>query len=325
MSEILLCNQPMKADFLSDSCGIDTDLIHGASCSRPDTLSAFTPYVLGQKLSTFDKQLISQLSTPKASRELTNLSLSFGGDNTLAIAEMTQKLKEYNIGLIGAPTSVYANRVGGFAGAVKEYQDALMSYRAAIKSSAAQKLAAKDNAFKAFQKLQIRFRQELNTINAGVKARRGTPLSSATRATNIARSSRSVAKLDVTSQLQANHLVKLTQHARFLGNGLAVIDFTSRIGNVHTSYQSGGVWERELFIESSSFAASALTGISVVNAGVSALGFLMVATPMGWVGLVVGGVAVAGVTAAASIGMNNAIKDNSGGWYDSLMGSLGVK
>lgn len=319
MSEILLCNQPMKADFLSNSCGIDSDLIHGRGCSKPDSISAFTPYVLGQELSAFDSQIISTLSVPNVAKNLTNLSLSFGGDNTIALAEMMKKLQEYNVGLMGASTSVYANRLGGFAGAVKEYQDALMAYRGAIKSNAAAKAIAKQKAFKAFQNLQFRFKHELNAINAGVRARSGTPLSSATRATNIAQSSRNVAKLNVTSQIQAHNLVKFTQHAKFLGNGLAVIDFTSRVGNIHNEYKAGGEWERELFIESSSFAVSALTGTAVVNVGAAALGLLVVATPIGWVGLIVGGVAVAGTAAAASIGMNNVVKNNSGGVYDSIM------
>lgn len=319
MSEILLCNQPMKADFLSNSCGIDPDLIHGIGCSKPASVSAFTPYVLGQELSAIDSQVISTLSAPKVANSLTNLSLSFGSDNTIALAEMTKKLQEYNVGLMGASTSVYANRLGGFAGAVKEYQDALMAYRGAINSNAAAKSMAKQKAFKAFQNLQIRFKHELNALNAGVRARRGTPLSSATRATNIARSSRNVAKLNVTSQAQAHNLVKLTQHAKFLGNGLAVIDFTSRVGSIHNEYKAGGEWERELFIESSSFAVSALTGTAVVNVGAAALGLLVVATPIGWVGLIVGGVAIAGTAAAASIGMNNVVKNNSGGVYDSIM------
>jgi hypothetical protein len=325
MSEILLCNQPMKADLLSSSCGIDSDLIHGKGCSKPDSISAFTPYVLGQELSTFDSQIISALSAPKVANNLTNLSLSFGGDNTIALAEMTNKLQEYNVGLMGASTSVYANRLGGFAGAVKEYQDALMAYRGAINSSTGAKSIAKQKAFKAFQNLQFRFKHELNAINAGIKARRGTPLSSATRATNIARSSRNVAKLNVSSQAQAHNLVKFTQHAKFLGNGLAVIDFTSRVGNIHNEYKSGGEWERELFIESSSFAASAGAGILAVNVGTAALGLLMVATPVGWVGLIIGGIAVAGAAATTSIVVNNAIKDNSGSWYDSIMAAIGVR
>ena len=175
---------------------------------------------------------------------------------------------------------------------------------------------AKQKAFKAFQHLQIRFKHELNAINAGVKARRGTPLSSATRATNIARSSRHIAKLNVTSQIQANKLVKFTQHAKFLGNGLAVIDFTSRVGNIHNEYKAGGEWERELFIESSSFAASVIAGSLAVKAG---LGLLMVATPVGWVGLIVGGVAVAGAAAATSMATNYAVKKDAGDLYDSMI------
>ncbi|WP_320042058.1 hypothetical protein [uncultured Desulfobacter sp.] len=33
MSEILLCNQPVKADFLNSACGIDANFIHGRNCS----------------------------------------------------------------------------------------------------------------------------------------------------------------------------------------------------------------------------------------------------------------------------------------------------
>ncbi len=322
MSEILLCNQPLKTDFLSNSSGIDPSFVHGRGCSKPSTVSAFTPYVLGQELSAFDAQVISTLSAPTVANNLTNLSLSFGGDNAIALAEMTKKLQEYNIGLMGTSTSVYANRLGGFAGAIKEYQDSLMAYRGAIKSNAASKALAKQKAFKAFQNLQFRFKHELNAINANVKARRGTPLSSATRATNIAQSSRNVAKLNVTSQAQANNLVKFTQHTKFLGNGLAVIDFTSRVGSVHNEYKAGGEWERELFIESSSFALSAGAGILAVNAGTAALGLLMVATPIGWVGLIVGGVVVAGAAATASITANNIVKGKSGGLYDQIMRRL---
>ena len=118
--------------------------------------------------------------------------------------------------------------------------------------------------------------------------------------------------------------MKLTKHAKFLGNGFATINFTSKAGNVHNSYKAGGNWERELFIESSSFAASALTGTTVINAGGAALMFLMVATPIGWVGLIVGGVAVAGTAAVASISMHNAFQNNSGSWYDSIMNSIGA-
>ncbi|MCP4488487.1 MAG: hypothetical protein GY820_14380 [Gammaproteobacteria bacterium] len=91
---------------------------------------------------------------------------------------------------------------------------------------------------------------------------------------------------------------------------------------MHNSYKSGGEWERDLFIESSSFVASAGAGILAVNAGTAALGFLMVATPIGWVGLIIGGVAVAGAAAAASITMNDIVKGKGGGLYDNIMGKV---
>ncbi len=220
---------------------------------------------------------------------------------------------------MGASTSVYAHRIGGFAGSVKDYQAALMEYRQAVKSGSPLKNAMKQKAHAAFDKMQNQFRNELKMVNAQVRARRGTPLTSAERGTNIARSSRNAAKLNVTSQVQANNLVKFSQHAKFLGNGLAVIDFGGRIGSIHNSFQAEGNWERELFIESSSFAASAITGTAVVNAGTAALSLLVVATAIGWVGLVIGGLAVAGTAATASIGMNNYVKGNSGGLYDDIM------
>ncbi|GAB3093556.1 hypothetical protein G8770_06630 [Aestuariicella hydrocarbonica] len=324
MSEILLCSQPLNSQALQSQCGISIDQISAFSCTKPTVAAANTPYIVGADDDSYGKDIVRQLSEMSVARELTSLSMSYGGDNVVALAEIMADLKEYNIGLIGASTSVYANRLGGFAGAVKDYQDALMAYRDTITSNTAAKAAAKQKALAAFQKLQFRFRHELHAVNAGVKSRRGTTLSNATRATNIARSSRSAAKLNVTSQAQANKLVKLAQHAKFLGNGLAVIDFTGRIGNVQASFQSGGEWERELFVESSSFALSAVAGTAAVNVGGAALSLLVMATPVGWVGLVIGGVTVAGVAAATSMGVNRVVKENSGSWYDAIMKVIGV-
>lgn len=50
----------------------------------------------------------------------------------------------------------------------------------------------------------------------------------------------------------------------------------------------------------------------------------MMATPVGWVGLVVGGAIVVGVAATASIGMNNYVKNSSGSMYDNIMKRLGL-
>lgn len=321
MAEILLCNQPTRLSTLGNQPGFSTDKITGLSCVNPDTLNSYTPYITDQNMSAMDRDIMHLLSPMPVAKELTNLSLSYGEDNTLALAEITTKLKDYNIGLMGASTGVYVNRMGGFVGTVKNYQDALMQYRQAIKTNPATKAVAKQKAMTAFQAMQRGFKHELNVVNAGIKSKKGTPLTSVTRGTNIARSSRNVAKLDVSSHLQAHNLVKFTRHAKFLGNGLALIEFSSGMGNVHNSYKAGGKWERDLFVESVSFASGATAGIVAANAGSAVLTFFMVATPAGWVALVVGGVVI-GTAAAVSIGMNNISKRNAGPWYDNLMSLL---
>ena len=316
MNEILLCNQSLTPQNLQNQCGISIDQISAFNCTKPTMAAANTPYMISNDHSGANRSILSQLSPFPVAKELTNLSLSYGGDNVVALAEITAKLKNHNIGLMGASASVYANRIGGFAGSVKDYQAALMEYRQAVTSNSPMKAAIKQKAHTAFQKMQSQFSNELKAVSGQVKARRGTSLTNADRATNIAKSSRNVANLNVTSQVQANNLVKLSKQVKFLGNGLAVIDFGGRVGNIHGSYQAGGNWERDMFIESSSFAASAIAGSLAVKTG---LAILMVATPVGWVGLIIGGLAVAGAAATTSIVFNNAVKNKSGDLYDDIM------
>ncbi|MCP4487603.1 MAG: hypothetical protein GY820_09860 [Gammaproteobacteria bacterium] len=56
-----------------------------------------------------------------------------------------------------------------------------------------------------------------------------------------------------------------------------------------------------------------------VNAGSAVLGFMIVATPIGWVGLIIGGLAVTGVAAGASMSVNNLVKGDAGRVYDSIL------
>jgi hypothetical protein len=101
-----------------------------------------------------------------------------------------------------------------------------------------------------------------------------------------------------------------------------VIDFGSRVNHIHDSYKSGEDWCREMFIESTSFAASAGAGMLVVNVGSgiaeSALAACLAATPAGWV-LIIAGIGVAAVAAGAAIYSDKMIKENSGSLYDSIM------
>ncbi|WP_299948122.1 hypothetical protein [uncultured Microbulbifer sp.] len=127
MSEILLCNQSLNPQNLKNQCGISNDQISAFSCTEPKMAAANTPYIINSDNSSTSRSILSQLSPAPIAKELTYLSLSYGGDNVVALAEISAKLKDYNIGLMGASTSVYANRIGGFAGSVKDYQAALCS------------------------------------------------------------------------------------------------------------------------------------------------------------------------------------------------------
>jgi hypothetical protein len=174
---------------------------------------------------------------------------------------------------------------------------------------------AKQKVMDNFQRMQKNFQREITTITAGIRTRKGHPLTNSSRALNIARSSRRIVKLHVFNQVQASRLIQFGKYGRFLGNGLAVIDFGSRVGNIHNSYKAGDNWYREMFIASTSFAASAGVGVATANVGV----FLLALTPLGWVGLIVGGAIVAGATATISIKTDSFIKANSGRWYDEIM------
>ncbi len=175
--------------------------------------------------------------------------------------------------------------------------------------------------------MQRNFRHELNIVTERSRglAKKGTPLTHVKRDRNIARSSRTAVKLNVMSQVQASNLMKFSQKAKLLGNGLVLIDFGSRIGNIRNSNQAGVNWERELFVESSSFAGSAVIGIRTVGLGMAVLDFLMLATPIGWVGLfglVAAGVTVAAVSAGVSITVDHGMKNNMGDIYDEIIGVI---
>ncbi|MCA0901993.1 hypothetical protein [Microbulbifer agarilyticus] len=322
MSSVLLCNRDLTSPAIQQACNINLQQLSAPHCPSPAFAKANTPYLLNGHSSAQGRRIQTLLSPPQVARPVTELSLTFGEDNTVAIAAMMEQLKDYNIALTGASTSVYGERISGFAKSVKEYQVALLTYRDAKLGNASNHRQLKQQAHRTFQRMQAQFRAELHATTNHISARRGIPLTNPERGINIARSSRNAAKLHFANEIEAHKLVRFSQYTKLLGNGLAVIDFGTRVGNVRNSYRTGGHWERDLFIESSSFTASAITGIATAKAGAAALGLLMVATPVGWVGLLIGGIAVVAVSAGSSIAMNSLVQESGGSWYDLIMSTL---
>lgn len=72
-----------------------------------------------------------------------------------------------------------------------------MEYRQASRANSSTKATAKQKAKIAFDKMQHKFRLEVKATTSQVKSSRGTPMTNFKRGANIARSSRSVAKLDL--------------------------------------------------------------------------------------------------------------------------------
>jgi hypothetical protein len=255
-------------------------------------------------------------------KNLDELSTCWGPHNLKAIAGMHGKLAANGI---GAGSDLYARRTGQFIEGVSRYQQALLNYRKVVKNgTAAEARRAKDAVLSTHRALNSGFRAEMATNARRAKsrgARKDTPLTSVKRGLNIARDSRDDAKLYITDDYEVTKLLHFFRYARYLGNGIAVIDFGSSIGSIRNTYKAGGNWERDMFIESSSFVASAVAADAASYAAAEALGLVLMATPVGWVGLVVGGIAVLGATAFA-VGVGNLTRHNAGAWYDKIMAEI---
>jgi hypothetical protein len=253
---------------------------------------------------------------------ITDMAFDFGDENAIAIAQIADGLRNYGAASVGAVTTVYGRRMQNFGMAVKRVQDALLKYRTVAKSDPAAASAAEQEVIKAYQQMQKGFQTEVNIVTSGIRRSRALTLTRPRRALEVARNSRRIAKLRVFDEVDASKLVRFGRYGKYLGNGLAVIDFGSRVNHIHDSYKSGGNWYREMFIESTRFAVSAGSGLAVAGVGSvvaeAALATFLVATPAGWV-LAIIGLGVATAATAASIYSDKKIKENGGHWYDSIM------
>lgn len=148
-----------------------------------------------------------------------------------------------------------------------------------------------------------------------------SPLKSFKRATGLVRGNPNFSTLEITDMFQASWLAKLAKSGRVVGTGVAVIDFGSRAVSVAGASAAGENVYRETFIEMSSFAASATTGLVGAQIGGAALAILLAATPPGWVVVIVS-IGIAGVVGGAAMGMDYLVKHNAGAVYDSIMNSV---
>ena len=310
MTEILISSQIYNKPQFRQMCGEPLEDLY---CNgQHGVMWAYQPYTIG-RITPADGGLITPLLCGNP-RNIHRLSATLGQDNVVGVSKAMMALRDTTAALAGSAASVHATRGSAFTTAVQRCQGALLAWRDVVYGKGALGVtpASAGQAFyTAFANMQQKFQYELRIAALSQKRGplKGTALNNSTRATNIARSSPHIQKLQLTSVTQATALGRFSQYGKVLGNGLVLIDVGSRVGNIHNEYKADGDWERELFIESSSFAASAIAGSITAYAGVA---FFVLATPIGWVGLIV-------TAAAASMGMNYLVKEGSGGIYDSIM------
>jgi hypothetical protein len=319
MAEVLLCKHPYSMDSLDDIHDMYSLQLKHKPRTGPPILIPYRPYLHAAQPSVTDQNIMLTLNHHLEQKDITDMAFDFGEENTIAIAQIAAGLRDYAAASAGAATTVYARRMQGFGSAVKRVQDALFKFRSVAKSDPAAASATEREVMEAYRQMQKGFQREVNIITSGIRRSQALTLTRPRRAIEVARDSRRIAKLRIFDEVEATNLVRFGKYGRYLGNGLAVIDFGSRVNHIHDSYKAGGNWYREMFIESSSFAASATIGTIAANVGSSALGLIAAATPVGWVGLIVAGVVIAGVAATASFSANCYAQQNSGALYDSIM------
>ncbi len=313
MAEILISNRTWNKPQFKQMCGESLDEMQ---CSGSGgVMWPYEPYTVGQ--TTQEEERIIRALYCGSPRNIHKLSAAAGQGNIVGISEAMTMLHDTSAAALGATAAVHAARNNEFVRAVQHYQDTLLGYRNVMRgkgAAGATKSSAGAAVRTAFEEMQKKFQRELRmtTVSQKSLSLKGVPLTNITRAKNIARSSRSIEKLQLTSVAQAGAVGQFSKYGKALGNGLIVVDVASRVGNVQKAYKADGDWERELFVESSSFAASAVTGAIAVRAGAAALMFVTVATPMGWVGLIV-------TAATASMMANSFLQKNGGSWYDQIM------
>ena len=303
MPSILLCDRAVYTDWLCRDTGLPEGVIHGREPGFPNMLRPCTPYVLAQGLGLRDHAILGDLAPPTVAGNLTRLCTAHGGDTTLALADMLDDLRRLRPSVtqyVAATADVTGARIERFAQAVRASQQAILDYHRATRSGSGRD-AAREALVRANENLNQRFRVELRAARSRMSARYRALSSQDQRLAELVRHTRKVVRLDMASRVESSKLARLGSAAKYLGNGLTALAFGSRAQDIHAEYLAGGDWTRKLFIESSSFAASAWVGMVMADVGATALGAVVVATPAGWALIVAGLAAAAAVTSATAL------------------------
>lgn len=295
MASLLFTDTYTDATSLCRSLGLPDGFVGGEQPPVGGWVSPRVPYLLGNAPRMEDEAILARLAPYGVATPLAEMCLTLGSDTTLALARLVEDLRaldDYALAGVGSAAGAFSARMQRFRLAVGDYEASMQAYWHAARWRSAgggeQAALARQRMQEAGTALAQGFRQELALGSERLSARQRELLASDGRTPVAVREARGVARLEVRSLLEASRLSRLARAAHRLGHGLIAFEFVRRGAAVWNVYTEGGDWQREMYVEGPSFGLSVMASTLVTSMGVRALGYLVLATPGGWV-LIIGG------------------------------------
>ncbi|ARU54314.1 hypothetical protein OLMES_0207 [Oleiphilus messinensis] len=290
MAELLMCT---RADSPSNLLAENKDLLKSFcatnSLRNTSLLQPYTPYLIPSNF--FNRtSIISPLSElSRNERQLLTHTIQQFGDLTVAISDFYNDMflggkKADWQSASGAALGAYNDRVSAFTRSLNRYQETLIALRKA-------KLAKEPKLTLANLEVQVRsaygnlnqhFQREMVQYTKNISSKRGSVLSNVDRGVNIAKDSRHVTKLQLSSTQQMQNLSRFSKGLSYVGKSIVVLDAAGRSGNVVKDYREGNDWQKTAVQESVSMSAGVIAGSIVSKATVAGLTILLGTTPVGW-------------------------------------------
>ena len=320
MASLIFTDTSIDARSLCRAMELPEELLQSRERGGGGVVMSHTPYLVGTDAGSMDHAIRARLAPYPVARPLTDICVALGSDTTLALAELTDELRDlddYALAGAGSALGTFSARMQRFAATVGDYEGSMGQYWKAARwrtAGGAQDMAlARQRMQASGTRLAEGFRHELARAGSDLSLRQRGLLVQDGRTAIRVREARGVAHLEVRSVLEASRLSRMARTAGVLGKGLLAFDFFRRGSKVMAEYEAGGDWRREMSVEGAGYGLSVAASALVTLAGVRALGMLVLAVPGGWV-LIVGGLGV--VTAAAATGL---LADR----YGKLLGASG--
>ncbi|ARU59014.1 hypothetical protein OLMES_5027 [Oleiphilus messinensis] len=214
-----------------------------------------------QQPSIHAARLATELS-PDAKLTLSQVSRSIGGDMTMALAVVIDKIRKYKADMNtfgGAALGTAASRADDFLKALNIYDKAISEFEQLRNHRAAPQTLkrARANIDEAYKLLQFKFKRELEqvlkTYTSSTKSTSLIPISQRGRTVFYS--------VPVNSAPTSQSLARLGKFGKVLGPGFIALDAYFRYETVMNEYRSGGNWQRELFAQGMGFTSGVILGM----------------------------------------------------------------